>query len=134
MIAFVSPLGVLADGYLFSAHMLQHLLLLLIVPLCWVLSLPDTNELPWLNQERFAPLLRTLAKPTVGWVSGLGVMWFWHVPSLLQRRHRIAIPWRDPQHHVFSRRHGVLVASLLTGSPNTIASSGGELSICLPPV
>ncbi len=82
VIAFVSPLGVLADGYLFSAHMLQHLLLLLIVPLCWVLSLPDTNELPWLNQERFAPLLRTLAKPTVGWVSGLGVMWFWHIPSL----------------------------------------------------
>ena len=38
--AFVSPLGVLADGFLFSAHMIQHLLLLLVVPLCLVLSLP----------------------------------------------------------------------------------------------
>ena len=34
--AFVSPLGVLADGFLFSAHMIQHLLLLLVVPLCLV--------------------------------------------------------------------------------------------------
>ena len=31
--AFLAPLGVLSDGYLFSAHMTQHLLLLLIIPL-----------------------------------------------------------------------------------------------------
>ena len=30
-IAFVSPIGVLASGYLFSAHMVQHLLLLLVM-------------------------------------------------------------------------------------------------------
>ena len=38
--AFVSPLGVLADGFRLAAHMIQHLLLLLVVPLCLVLSLP----------------------------------------------------------------------------------------------
>ena len=81
--AFVSPLGVLADGYLFSAHMLQHLLLLLVVPLCLMLSLPErSSRVEWLNQTRFAPLLRVLAIPTVGWLCGLGIMWFWHVPSL----------------------------------------------------
>ena len=32
MLAYVSPVGVLADGYLFSAHMVQHLLLLLVDP------------------------------------------------------------------------------------------------------
>ena len=32
LLAVVSPIGTLADGYLFSAHMLQHILLLLIVP------------------------------------------------------------------------------------------------------
>ena len=35
-----SPLNALAAGYLFSAHMLQHLLLLLIVPALLLMSLP----------------------------------------------------------------------------------------------
>ena len=39
-VALASPIGVLAKGYLFSAHMLQHLLLVLAVPpLVW-LGLP----------------------------------------------------------------------------------------------
>ena len=36
----ISPLNALADGYLFSAHMLQHILLLLIVPALLLMSLP----------------------------------------------------------------------------------------------
>ncbi len=76
--AFVSPLGVLADGFLFSAHMIQHLLLLLVVPLCLVLSLPAVKS------GAFPPvggLSRLLSKPVAGWLLGLGAMWFWHVPA-----------------------------------------------------
>ena len=40
LLALVSPVETLADGYLFSAHMLQHLLLLLVVPALALLSLP----------------------------------------------------------------------------------------------
>ena len=44
MVVFVvtlsSPLSALAAGYLFSAHMLQHILLLLIVPGLLLMSLP----------------------------------------------------------------------------------------------
>lgn len=80
--AFLSPLGVLADGYLFSAHMTQHLLLLLIIPLFLTLSLPD----PEVFAERVSPqtlsILHRIAIPTVGWIAGLGTMWFWHIPSL----------------------------------------------------
>lgn len=79
--AYVSPIGVLSDGYLFSAHVIQHLILLLIVPLLLLVSLP-TPAMERLFQH---PLLNrmghVLAVPFLGWLSGLGVMWFWHIPS-----------------------------------------------------
>lgn len=81
LLAFVSPIGVLADGYLFSAHIIQHLVLLLIVPMCLVLSIPKTR-----SQESDQDSDRTwpigLGNPILGWMCGLGAMWFWHVPTL----------------------------------------------------
>ena len=84
--AFVSPLGVLADGFLFSAHMIQHLLLLLVVPLCLVLSLPRSVAgsvgAGSVQGGVFRKAMRHLvANPTAGWLLGLGAMWFWHVPA-----------------------------------------------------
>ncbi len=106
----VSPLDTLANGYLFSAHMLQHLVLLLVVPAMVLLSLsrgasagipllpteiPLTPKeiplTPALSQrERENPrlsagesdVLRALRHPAVGWVAGVGAMWLWHTPSL----------------------------------------------------
>src|SRR5882724_9292263 len=43
VIALASPLAVLASRYLFSAHMAQHLLLLLIVPLFGLLAWPRSR-------------------------------------------------------------------------------------------
>src|SRR4030095_13877633 len=40
VLALMSPLNALAAGYLFSAHMVQHILLLLIVPALAWMSLP----------------------------------------------------------------------------------------------
>src|SRR5882762_6909149 len=40
LLALISPFSALANGYLFSAHMVQHILLVLIVPALLVLSLP----------------------------------------------------------------------------------------------
>jgi putative membrane protein len=89
--AFVSPLGVLADGFLFSAHMIQHLLLLLVVPLCLVLSLP--GSFTWASDSGVSDsvtvqvgafrraMRRLVASPVAGWSLGLGAMWFWHVPA-----------------------------------------------------
>ena len=73
LLALVSPVNALADGYLFSAHMFQHILLVLIVPMLALLSLPRAFSLP--------RALRALAHPVVGWLSGVGAMWFWHVPA-----------------------------------------------------
>ncbi|MAI31179.1 MAG: hypothetical protein CMM07_05815 [Rhodopirellula sp.] len=84
--AFVSPLGVLADGFLFSAHMIQHLLLLLVVPLCLVLSLPLQNARGTtsaaVDDRSLRQSMRCVAtSPLAGWFLGLGAMWFWHVPA-----------------------------------------------------
>ncbi len=82
LIAFVSPIGVLANGYLFSAHMVQHLILLLIVPLFLLLSLPEETTKAAFQRRGIKKIGRLLSIPMVGWCCGLGAMWFWHVPSL----------------------------------------------------
>lgn len=74
LIALVSPVESLANGYLFSAHMLQHILLLLLAPAFLILSLPRNVTLP--------RVFRTLANPLTGWLAGVGSMWLWHIPAL----------------------------------------------------
>jgi cytochrome c oxidase assembly factor CtaG len=80
--AFVSPVGVLADGYLFSAHMVQHLILLLVVPACVVLALPKDAAAEWFKRPSLDRIGRWLSTPSLGWILGVGAMWFWHVPAL----------------------------------------------------
>ena len=46
LLALISPFSALANGYLFSAHMVQHILLVLIVPALLLLSLPRSFSLP----------------------------------------------------------------------------------------
>jgi cytochrome c oxidase assembly factor CtaG len=74
LLALVSPLGALASGYVFSAHMAQHILLLLIVPALLLMSLPRSFSLS-------SPLTH-LTHPLLGWASGVGAMWLWHAPAL----------------------------------------------------
>ncbi|WP_339686906.1 cytochrome c oxidase assembly protein [Gimesia maris] len=81
VLAYVSPIGVLSDGYLFSAHVIQHLLLLLIVPLFLLLSLSESAMESLFNRPLMNRLGSVMAVPFLGWLSGLGVMWFWHIPS-----------------------------------------------------
>ncbi len=74
-LALASPLGVLARGYLFSAHMAQHLLLLLAVPPLALLGLPrETNSQ--------APRAGGVVRHVAPWVAGVGAMWLWHAPTL----------------------------------------------------
>jgi cytochrome c oxidase assembly factor CtaG len=76
--ALASPIGQLADGYLFSAHMLQHLLLVLIVPPLALFSVA-----PSLLSWRLGGLAaRILSRPLVTWALGVGAMWLWHERTL----------------------------------------------------
>ena len=74
LLALISPLSALANGYVFSAHMVQHILLVLIVPALLLLSLPRSFSLSSLPAH--------LAHPLIGWSAGVGAMWLWHAPAL----------------------------------------------------
>ena len=80
-LALVSPIGVLARGYLFSAHMLQHLLLVLIVPPLVLLSLPSEGA-PRLRVLSPTPSPSTRLTAAPQWLLGVGAMWLWHAPTL----------------------------------------------------
>jgi putative membrane protein len=74
VLTLLSPLNALADGYLFSAHMLQHMLLLLIVPALLLMSLPRRVSL--------GTRLWLFSSPFVGWIAGVSAMWLWHARPL----------------------------------------------------
>ena len=81
--ALASPIDGLGADYLFSAHMLQHVLLgdlapaLLLLSLSRVILRPVTRRL-----TAFERALGPLAHPLTGLVSWLSLMYLWHVPAL----------------------------------------------------
>lgn len=78
----LGPVHELGEDFLFSAHMLQHLLLTLIVPPLLLLGLPHTPIQPALR----SPFIRTtecvLGHPLLAWCLGISMMWLWHLPVL----------------------------------------------------
>ena len=81
-LALDSPLDTLGDTYLFSAHMVQHLLLILIVPPLLLLGMPAAlveraRRVPWMRRPMSA-----LGAPAVAWGLGIGTMAVWHIPAL----------------------------------------------------
>jgi putative membrane protein len=81
-LTLASPIDTLADGYLFSAHMMQHLLLLLIIPPLILLSLPSTPIPESFQNGRWKWLNWILRHPVANWFLGVGGMWLWHSPML----------------------------------------------------
>jgi putative membrane protein len=81
--ALVSPIDGLGEEYLFSAHMVQHLLLGDIAPLLLLLGLsrvimrPATRRLQALERA-----LGPFASPVTGLVLWLALVYLWHVPAL----------------------------------------------------
>ena len=83
LIALVSPLDGLGEDYLFSAHMVQHLLLGDIAPLLLLLSLSRVMMRPATRRlVRVERALGRFASPLTGLLLWLIVMYAWHIPSL----------------------------------------------------
>ncbi len=81
-IALGQPLDDWSDAYLLSAHMFQHLLLMLLVPPLWLLGLPawvlqPLTTRPWINRIGY-----TLTRPAVAFAIASITLVFWHLPSL----------------------------------------------------
>ena len=83
LVALVSPLDELGDEYLFSAHMVQHLLLMFVTTPLWLIGTPgwlvDGIIPSWLDQP-----VKRLVSPLFAFVTFVNVMLFWHIPSIYE--------------------------------------------------
>ncbi|MFI5269843.1 MAG: cytochrome c oxidase assembly protein, partial [Chloroflexota bacterium] len=82
LLALESPLDALADQTYFFVHMLQHLLLVLIVPVLLLAGMPGWLLRPVLTQRAVAPVLRLLTRPLVATALFNTVFAVAHVPSI----------------------------------------------------
>lgn len=82
LLTLIGPLDFLGDDYLFSAHMLEHILLYAAVPPLLLLGLPPEPVQWLLSIEIMAKIERFLRRPTVAWLLAEGALWIWHLPVL----------------------------------------------------
>lgn len=94
MVALISPLDALGAA-LFSAHMVQHVILFLIAPMLFAAARP-TVGMTWALPKRYRKRVLTglhqwpvahgaqsfFSNPVAIWMIFTGVLWIWHVPAL----------------------------------------------------
>lgn len=81
-LALDGPLHDLSDDYLFSAHMIQHMVLMMAVPPLWLLGLP-----PWLldgvlRRRTVRAIARFLTAPLIAYGIYNVIFAGWHLPTL----------------------------------------------------
>ena len=81
-LALVSPLDELGDSYLFSAHMVQHLCLTIVVPPLLLLGTPGWLVEPLLRKAVIFRIARVLTFPVVAFFLYNIDFWLWHAPPL----------------------------------------------------
>jgi len=82
LLTTVSPLAALAHDYLFSAHMADHILLVLVAPSLLLIGVPAGTAEHWLGHPRFQRAERFFRRPAVAWPVGIGAMASWHIPAV----------------------------------------------------
>jgi len=75
------PIHDLSDDYLFSAHMVQHLLLTLALPPLLLAGVPGWMLRPVLSRPRIAPIVRFLTRAPICFVVFNLVIAGWHLPQ-----------------------------------------------------
>jgi putative membrane protein len=70
----------LSDWYLFSAHMVQHLLLTLLMPPLLIVGVPGSMLRPLLSYRSAAAIARVLTRPKVCFATFNLVVALWHLP------------------------------------------------------
>ena len=82
LLSLVSPIDPLGDQYLFTAHMLQHLLLILAVPPFLIAGLTPERVVGWMQRRGVRETQQFLGNPAVAWLSNIAMMLAWHLPAL----------------------------------------------------
>lgn len=82
LFALVSPLDRLGELYLFSIHMVQHLLLILVVPPLLLWGLPPDATRRLLRVPVVHRLEAVLGRPLLALPIAIVTLWAWHLPAL----------------------------------------------------
>ncbi len=83
LLVTITPLAFVAHGYLFSIHMVEHIVLLLIVP-PMLLAGANPKLFEKLKNSRFHKTGNILLAAPVTWILGMGAMYFWHIPAVFE--------------------------------------------------
>jgi putative membrane protein len=97
------PLHDLSDNYLFSAHMIQHLIITLIVPPLWLMGLPAWSLRPVLGRPAVLAAARAVTGPLVAFAIYNVVFIGWHFPSMYN--------WALVNHNAHILQHLMFIAA-----------------------
>jgi putative membrane protein len=117
VVALLSPLSSL-DDQLFSVHMAQHLLLMLVAPpllvysrpiMAWMCALPADGRRGvaglWSRRRGLQRSMALLMNPLPVWVLASATLWFWHLPAPYR--------WAAGNEGVHTLEHSLLFATSL---------------------
>ena len=81
ILSVTSPLHFLGENYLMSAHMISHVLILLVAAPLLVMGITEekTNKYMILFSEFLTK------HPWLPWMTGVSIMWFWHIPVIFNQ-------------------------------------------------
>lgn len=79
-----TPLHALSEYFLFSAHMVQHILLALVFPALFLLGIPDWLWRPLFRISTVKRVARVLTHPVLAVVLFNGIYSTWHLPGAYQ--------------------------------------------------
>ena len=81
-VAVMSPIHIIAENYLFSVHMTQHVLITLIAPPFLILGIPDWLVRPLLRPKLAFKSMKLFTNPIGAFLAFNLVFSIWHLPSL----------------------------------------------------
>lgn len=93
-VALQGPLHELSDYFLFSAHMVQHLLLILVMPPFLLYAIPDWMLRPAVKVRPIGALAWFLTLPLIAFFLNNGIFLAWHFPGpydLMMRDHTVHV-------------------------------------------
>lgn len=103
----LGPLDALADRRFFTMHMLEHSLLILVMPPLLLLGVPDWMLRPWVLSRALAPAARLFTNPIIAFALANGVLAAAHVGPVFDRM------TRDQPFHVFVHLAFMVTATLM---------------------
>lgn len=103
ILAVAGPLDHIGETYLFSAHMLQHVILMFVLPPLFILGTPIWLSDFLFRTEGLGRVLRFLVHPIVAGVLYNAALILWHIPAFYE------LALRDPLVHLLE--HVVFVGT-----------------------